>query len=80
MYQVLADYEYELNHLVQDEYVITPIRDIEGKTTYWVSKKGYMYAIYLKTDTGETKNFKYYEDMFKEAINLYESFLKNNLR
>ena len=77
MYEVLADYDFELNHLVQGDYVITPIKDINGKKTYWISKKGYMHAIYLRTKQSyEKESFSYYEQMFEEGIHMYETFLK----
>lgn len=73
--------EPEMKHrqVIIGDYVITPIKNaFNNKYGYWISKKGYWYAIYCFTPMdAEDLDFHLREDVVKNYIDTFDNILKH---
>lgn len=70
-----------MNHIVKGDYVLTPVSNaFNGKTSYWISKKGFSIALYAFSADNEEeaaihiREFDVYIRMFKDRAEKTATF------
>ena len=72
-----------MNHrqVIKGDYVLTPIKNaFNSKTSYWMSKRGYVLAVYCFTPM-DSKDLEFHlsPEVWKQYENLFETAVKREI-